>query len=1134
MTTVPPLSIADAVDRRRALDVTRSFIVQAPAGSGKTELLTQRFLALLATVDEPESVLAITFTRKSAGEMRQRILGALREARVPGTLEKPPTAETLRLAESVLRRDDARGWGLIGNPSRLRIQTIDSLNMALARRVPLLSGLGSGLGVEEDARPLYRLAAERLLGHLPGGEPVASDAVATVLEHLDNRVPAFVSLVVEMLERREAWLPRLPVWDGTPENDGELRQQLGGTRLRPVEEHLARLHADFPDDLLAEAAAVAQGAATSLASADVDSPIRAFADVARVPAEDVDDLSLWRGLAELFTTGSGTARVQFNKNCGIGTDAAGKALKPRAAAISEELARQPSLLRRLHEVRLLPPPAYDENEWTVLRAQLLVLRLAAAELENVFAERRSVDYSRFAAAARQALGTPDAPTDTALILDAQLRHVLVDEFQDTSEAQVKLLELLTAGWEPGDGRSLFLVGDPMQSIYRFRNAEVGLFLDIREKGLGSLRLEPLTLSVNFRSTCPIVDWVNEAFQQVLPNEDDALQGAVRFSASTPRPGAGTDGGVQVHPLFRRSRRAEATQIANIIRRRLEEEPQAKVAILVQGRAHLVDIVAELARAGLPFQATDIDPLARRPAVLDVLALTQAISHRADRTAWLSVLRAPWCGLELADLHTLCEGDSDTPVLDLVRHAQRHERLSADAKSRLARCIHVLGEALDELPRYGLRDTVERAWNALAGPATLLDARGLDEVEACFDRIADFEERSAGPLEFAAFREALEKLYAPSTPGAEVRIELMTIHKAKGLQFDTVIVPALERPPRGDDRRLLQWARLPDADRHEVVVAPVGATGGERNPLYAWLQRLEKERHQHERRRLLYVAATRAERSLHLFGSAKVKDGDDGLVLQKPSDDVALGMLWPVVGSRFETRLAELGRVDGEEGTEILREPVLRRLPPHWQPPDPPPGPEILLGSSIRGEAVPPPEFDWASETARHVGTVVHSELQLIAKGLRAQDYGAVSVRRRLEAELAELGVPVGRRRAAVDRAVEALERIQQDPRGRWLLDATHREAETELALSGRIGPDIVNVIVDRTFVDAEGVRWIVDYKTSTHEGGGLEAFLDNEQERYRPQLERYAALVAKLGPESVRLGLYFPLLSGWREWSPDA
>ncbi len=97
-----------------------------------------------------------------------------------------------------------------------------------------------------------------------------------------------------------------------------------------------------------------------------------------------------------------------------------------------------------------------------------------------------------------------------------------------------------------------------------------------------------------------------------------------------------------------------------------------------------------------------------------------------------------------------------------------------------------------------------------------------------------------------------------------------------------------------------------------------------------------------------------------------------------------------------------------------------------------------------------------------------------------------------------------------------------------------RSAQSELALTGVVDSDLVSIVIDRTFVDATGVRWIVDYKTSSHEGAGLDEFLDNERERYRGQLERYAQLVRALGDEPIRLGLYFPLLSAWREWAPDA
>jgi ATP-dependent exoDNAse (exonuclease V) beta subunit len=162
--------------------------------------------------------------------------------------------------------------------------------------------------------------------------------------------------------------------------------------------------------------------------------------------------------------------------------------------------------------------------------------------------------------------------------------------------------------------------------------------------------------------------------------------------------------------------------------------------------------------------------------------------------------------------------------------------------------------------------------------------------------------------------------------------------------------------------------------------------------------------------------------------------------------------------------------------------------------------------------------------------VVHRELQRIARDAVRPVTSEAHLRHRWRNELAELGVPPERRAAAVELVATAVERTLTHERGRWLLDATHRESATELALTGRIGGEIVRTVIDRSFVDRDGLRWIVDYKTSSHEGAGLEAFLDSEQQRYRPQLERYASLVGRLGPQLLRLGLYFPLLGAWREW----
>jgi ATP-dependent helicase/nuclease subunit A len=297
---------ADQDARATALQVDRSFIVQAPAGSGKTELLTQRFLALLAVVDRPEALLAITFTRKAAAEMRNRILESLRHCEAPQSKLRD---DTRALARRVLEVDTRNDWGLLRNPSRLRVLTIDALNQSLARRLPVLSGLGAGLGIDEEGLELYEEAAERLLTHLPADDSRVAEAIAILLEHLDNNVGRLIGLVSSMLARREAWLPVLPASIDDYGQAGEARLALEAARAAIVRDHLAGLAAAFPPALLAEACDYAQGAAQVLRQEGKDSPILACGP--GMPGADIDEVAHWQGLAEFLLTGKGDPRKSF-------------------------------------------------------------------------------------------------------------------------------------------------------------------------------------------------------------------------------------------------------------------------------------------------------------------------------------------------------------------------------------------------------------------------------------------------------------------------------------------------------------------------------------------------------------------------------------------------------------------------------------------------------------------------------------------------------------------------------------------------------------------------------------------------------------------------------------------------------
>jgi ATP-dependent helicase/nuclease subunit A len=1035
---------ADDAARLRALDVSKSFIVQAPAGSGKTELLIRRYMKLLRTVEAPDAVVAITFTRKAAGEMRSRVMAALRDAR---NGQQPKTEHdrlTREIAQEVLDHQRRLAWDLLDNPARLRIETIDALCAGITRRMPWLARFGAMPEIIEKAESLYREATRRTLNHLEQG----NEALADLLLHLDNDFERVAHLIAQMLSTRDHWLRHI----GIP------REQLEGSLERIVSIELEQLRDLFHDHAAAQ----------------------------------WESLDRWRALAEELLTKKDTLRQRVD---------------PRFQALAATLRADDALIERLARVRKLPPTQFTELQWQAVQAVVSVLTLAVAELHLVFREHGQVDFAELSIRASGALGRVEAPEDLALALGERIQHILVDEFQDTSHAQFELIEKLTNGWEPGDGRTLFLVGDPMQSIYRFRQADVGLFLKARLQGIGAIQLEPLKLSANFRSSAALVEWVNRTFEKILPAEDDAGSGAVAYSPSVAG-SSNVDATIGVHPFVDGD--GEADRVVELIRK----HSGGSVAVLVRSRTHLPEIVRALARNSIPFQAIEIDELGERQVVEDLMALTFALLHPADRVSWLAVLRAPWCGLSLADLHALASADHRATIFDLLK--QRTRELTDDGCAKISRVIGVIEQALSERGQRPLRDWVETTWLRLGGPGCV-DELALNDAAAYFDLLGGFAEGADLP-DFEWFRAQVNGLFAQPDASAGDRLQLMTVHKAKGLEFDTVILPGLGELTRTDDPSLL----LCSVHRGEVLLAPIGEAGEDKDPIYRYLASIEKRKSEQETARLLYVAATRARRNLHLLGSMTEKN--DGSWAE-PRSGTFLKLLWPLLGHQFANP------PHAADEPEITSPRVIRRLPSDWQTPAPPAAVAWDRARTSRGERQGE-AFEWASDRARLTGDVLHGFLQRIAQeGLETWDEASVHLRRgAYRAILANLGVEAQDLDRAVKRVETGLVRTLRDPRGRWVL-SRHEDAASEFPIAGWIGDELFQTSIDRTFVDDNGVRWIIDYKTSEPANGeNIENFLESEKERYREQLERYARLMAQREDRPIRLGIYFPLLGEWREW----
>jgi ATP-dependent helicase/nuclease subunit A len=1089
--------IPDAAARERALDPARSFIVQAPAGSGKTELLVQRYLVLLARVEQPESVVAITFTRKAAGEMRRRVLDALTAAAGPEPGE-PHQAKTWRLGCAARARDAAMGWDLARNPNRLRIRTIDSLCEALVQRMPWASRLGAPPEIVEHAEGLYREAARRTIGLVE--DATYGPHLEIVLLHLDNDFAALEDLLASMLARRDQWLRHIAGVEAAaarPVLERELR--------RVVTDVLEGTRAATPEFLADDLPALARNAAARVKPGHA---IAACAGLAGLPGASTGDLPAWLGIAAMLLTEEGKWRTRLTRREGFPPSAPED--KARLQELLGELAGCDEFRVCLHGLRSLPPTVFDERQWEVLAALLPVLMAAAGELQLVFGERGQADFTEILLRATAALGGEGDPTPLALALDYRIQHLLIDEFQDTSLSQFDLIERIVAGWEPGDGRTLFLVGDPMQSIYRFRQAEVGLFLHAARQGLGPVHLELLRLTANFRSGEGLVDWVNNAFATALADPDDVATGAVRFSPSVAVKPAGRDA-VTVHPFTGgEDDETEAARVVEVVRDSRARDPNASIAVLVRARTHLPSILRALRRAGLRYRAIEIDELGDIATTRDLLALTRALVHAADRVSWLAILRAPWCGLTLADLDALAAGTIRESLWDLMRDEARVARLSADGQERLRRTRGALEEALARRSAP-LRVWVESCWVALGGPACAAEAGEMENALAFLDLLERLDR--GGGADIDALAEETSRLYAGADPQADGTLQVMSIHKAKGLEFDVVIVPGLGRAPRSDSGRLLAWLERPSGHGAPgLLLAPIRPAGPGTDPLYQYVNGVEQEKTRNEAGRLLYVAATRARRHLHLLGRVSGS-------LHKPNRNTLLSHLWTAVAQAF------VGRAAAAEDVSVPSIPPapLRRLRGEWKLPAPPPPVPVATEAP---EAEPElPSFEWVSDTLRHVGTVVH-------RVLAAE---RIEVRRpAIEVALRTLGVPgaeIAEAAAKVERAVAA---TLEDPRGRWILDPSHQDVRAEYPLTGVLDGRVVSVRMDRTFVDEHGVRWIVDFKTGEHAGGDREAFLDKERERYRKQMTEYRRLFAQLDPRPIQMGLYFPLLGGWREYAEAA
>ena len=1059
----------------RACDPARSVVVEACAGAGKTWMLVSRVLRALLDGAQPQQILAITYTRKAAGEMRERLEEWLAMyAKASSTAAQREQALLDRGLDASRAREQADALGTLharllalGRP--VEVRTFHAWFAQLLSHAPLSVmerlGLPSAYELIEDKKSLQGLLLRSFHRRVQEDAGLRADYVGLVQRHRRSNV----------LE----WL--VAAWERGPEL---ARADAAGTAADSVPSaaafYPACAAAQHPSELVQQGALARDIAALAaqLGKAKGATPRKAAAGLQAALAAGSAEDALGQAMSALFTT-KATVRLHLGDS-----------------------ALQQSVTDGLLE---LADMQLQQDAHTDHAALLRLSRVLLQAYTALKRERGLIDMPDLERAAEALLGDSDVAGWVQERLDQRVRHVLIDEFQDTNPQQWQLLQgWLSSYTGAGGGASgqqalaVFIVGDPKQSIYSFRGAEPRVFEAARDFVMQGLQGSVLQCDHTRRNAPALIEGLNAVFEDAAridgwgpyrahttSSEQNGqllrLPGVERPQAAVQAPDVVVWRDSLTQPRTepeQKLRALEAAQIATAVAALIATHAlqPGEVMVLSRKRSMLALVAQALAYAGIPHVVAEPLVLNESPEALDLVALLDVIASPGHDLSLARALRSPifsagddellWLSQEAARQQTswlqALLGDTEvaTPALQHARRLLGPWRALALPPHDL---LDLIVSQADVVARVAAAVPAARRQGALHAVNALL-AASLQHEGGRFSSVYGL---------VRAVRSG--RLRAPGVAPAEA-VQLLTVHGAKGLEARAVVVADAdpERRPALRASVLVDWPVDERAPRRVAFVRSEAAMAPSLRD--AWQR--EQATQQREELNGLYVAMTRARQWL-VFSHTQPHQRNSG---ERP--------WW----ARVQAQALDWNPPPATHATSVetaVDVPVL----PRWQRP-----PQVRDRDPVH-DAAP------QDEGGARLGRAVHRVLEWAAGPFAARVRSDLAAAARAAA--LQHGLPA-QQSARVARLTGAI--LNSPSCGRFFDAAALQWAGNEVPLSWEGQSLRIDRLVALHGVPgAPATWWVLDYKLRSDPASVL---------AYRDQMSRYVAAVAALQPGDAVRGAF--------------